>query len=81
MILFRHKARWTSSTEVVIFLLVVALIAALDVATTKFLVELGTSAAISKLLATALGLVLNFSGRRFLVFPEPSSGPWKPQED
>jgi len=31
------------------------------------------------LLATGLGFVLNFAGRKYLVFPEKKAGAWKPQ--
>jgi len=36
--------------------------------------------ALAKVLASALGLALNFAGRRFVVFPEPPSPDWKPQD-
>ena len=32
----------------------------------------------SFLITTALVLILNFSGRLYFVFPEPTSGPWRP---
>lgn len=78
-LLFRHKARWKSVTEVMIYIFVVTLVGILDLIITLSLLSLGVSPSISKLVATSLGLILNFSGRRYLVFPEPSSGPWKPQ--
>ena len=81
LFLFRHKARWTSTKEVLVFLLVVSLIGVFDLEITKLLVKLCISPGISKLVATALGLMLNFAGRRFLVFPEPASGPWKSREN
>jgi hypothetical protein len=33
----------------------------------------------AKSAATLAGLVLNFAGRRLLVFPERASGPWQRQ--
>jgi dolichol-phosphate mannosyltransferase len=80
LLLFRHKARWNSISEILLFLLVVTLVGILDLAITKMLFDMGTSPALAKFVATMVGLVLNFSDRRFLVFPEPASGPWKPQE-
>jgi glycosyltransferase involved in cell wall biosynthesis len=80
LILFRHKARWNSGKEIAIFFLIVATVGCLDLVIAKGLLSAGFSPAISKLIATGVGLVLNFSGRRFIVFPEPGSGPWKPQE-
>jgi len=80
LLLFRHKARWNSISEILLFLLVVTMVGVLDLGITKMLFDVGTSPALAKFVATMVGLVFNFSGRRFLVFPEPASGPWKPQE-
>lgn len=79
-LLFRHKARWGSKTELLVYIFVVAVVGLLDLLLTKSLLSLGVPPSVSKLLATGLAFILNFSGRRFLVFPEPSSGPWRPQE-
>ena len=78
-ILFRHKAKWKSLTEVFFYIMVVCIVAIVDLAITKSLLALGFQAALSKIMATTIGLIFNFIGRRFFVFPEPSSGPWKPQ--
>jgi len=51
-----------------------------DVVMTKFLVEAAISPWLSKSIATLVGLFLNFAGRRYLVFPESPSGPWKYQD-
>jgi len=79
LILFRHKARWRSGTEVLIYTCVVCIAGLLDVGLTSSLVSIGAAPAVSKSIATLVGLVLNFAGRRYLVFPEPVSGPWRPQ--
>jgi dolichol-phosphate mannosyltransferase len=79
-ILFRHKARWKSSLEVVVFLFVVGVVSVVDLYTTQFFITLGMNAAVAKALATAIGLVLNFAGRRFIVFPEEPSPDWGPQD-
>ena len=81
LLLFRHKTRWNSATEVLIFLFIVVIVGILDLQITKLLFESGFSPPISKLIATGLVLIFNFLGRRFLVFPEPSSGPWKSSYD
>ncbi len=78
-ILFRHKAKWKSSTEIIIYLAVVFLVGLFDLFVTKFLLEMGWLPVISKITANILGFILNFSGRKFIVFPESSSGPWQPQ--
>ena len=75
-LLFRHRARWNSAMEVFFFILIVFLIGILDLAMTKTLIDLAISPGVSKLMATGTGLIFNFLGRRFLVFPEPPTGPW-----
>jgi putative flippase GtrA len=77
--LFRHKARWNSVLEIAVYLLVVILAGLFDLGITKLFLFMGASPSISKLVATVLVFILNFVGRRFFVFPEPSSGPWTPQ--
>ncbi|HYA41915.1 MAG TPA: glycosyltransferase [Syntrophobacteraceae bacterium] len=77
LLLFRHKARWSAPKEVAIYLLVVCALGIMDAGITKLLIQAGLAAWMSKSAATAVGLVLNFAGRRLLVFPEPSSGPWR----
>jgi glycosyltransferase involved in cell wall biosynthesis len=76
-LLFRHRARWTSPLELGVFLGVVCAVGTLDLLITRWLLELGVAPGLGKLAATAVGLVLNFAGRRFLVFPEPTPAPWK----
>ncbi len=78
--LFRHKARLDSKTELVVYTFVVALVGIVDLLVTKSLMSSGVPPSISKLVAIGLAFILNFSGRRFLVFPEPPSGPWRPRE-
>ena len=80
-ILFRHEVRWNSTTEVLFYILVVGIVAILDLWITKFFLASGASPAVSKMMATGLALILNFIGRRFFVFPEPSSSSWRPRKD
>lgn len=77
--LFRHKARWTPDKEVMTYILVVSLVGLLDFAMTKYFLHVGFMPWLSKTIACIAGLVFNFSGRRFFVFPESQAGPWKPQ--
>jgi putative flippase GtrA len=79
-ILFRHKARWNSKTEIFVYIIVVALAGLFDLMITKFFVSLQMPPSISKLIATVSVFIVNFAGRRFMVFPEPASRPWKPQD-
>jgi dolichol-phosphate mannosyltransferase len=80
-ILFRHKAKWKSGSEILILLFVVALVSMVDLGSTKLFMGIGLGPPISKCLATAIGLSLNFAGRRFIVFPETPRPDWKPQRD
>ena len=77
LILFRRTARWKSAMEIVLFLVVVGVVSVVDLYSTRFFVTVGLGAVLAKVLATAIGLVLNFAGRRFVVFPEKASPDWK----
>jgi glycosyltransferase involved in cell wall biosynthesis len=78
-LLFRHGAKWRSLTELVVFIAVVAAVSVVDLYSTRLFLEAGAGAGVAKALATLIGLVLNFAGRRFLVFPEKPNPEWKPQ--
>lgn len=78
-LLFRHKARWRSATEILIYILLVCLAGIVDFCSTRILVSVGIVPWASKTIACILGLALNFPGRRYLVFPESPAGPWRPQ--
>jgi len=80
LLLFRHKARWNPAVEIAVYWFIVGLVCILDLGLTKFLLSLNFTPGMSKILASLIGLAFNFMGRRFFVFPEQSSGPWKPQE-
>ena len=77
--LFRHKARWKTTGEVLVYFFVVILVGGIDFATTTFLLKIGTAPLLAKSVACGVGLVFNFLGRRYFVFPEPSPGPWRSQ--
>jgi dolichol-phosphate mannosyltransferase len=78
-ILFRHKAKWSTLPEVFIYLSVVVVVGLIDLYCTRFLVAIGFGPALAKILATGIVFVLNFVGRRFIVFPEKPNPDWKPQ--
>lgn len=77
-ILFRHQARWSSITEIFAYLFIVFIAGFFDFIITKSLFNLGIGLGISKLFATLSVFIINFLGRRFVVFPEQPPGPWKP---
>ena len=75
-LLFRHKARWNTVTEVLVYGVVVTVVGALDLWITTMLWALGNPAWLAKGIASLVGLIFNFAGRRFWVFPEK-----KPRRD
>jgi putative flippase GtrA len=81
LLLFRHRARWNTTGEIAVYLCLICCLGGLDVWMTTLFLDAGMSPWLSKSVATAIGLVLNFAGRRYLVFPETPSGPWKKQHD
>lgn len=80
-LLFRHKIRWDARQELVLYSAVVGAGALVDLGGTAALAALGLGEALAKLGGTAVALAVNFLGRRFVVFPERPSGPWRPQND
>jgi dolichol-phosphate mannosyltransferase len=76
--LFRHSAKWATAGEVAVYLLVVAVAGGIDWGATLVLIRSGLAPIAAKLWASAIALVANFLGRRFLVFPEPRPGGWAP---
>lgn len=76
LFVFRHKAKWSRIGEIAVYCIVVLCGAALDLFITKSLVGSGSSPEIAKITATALILIFNFVGRRYLVFPLTGRGDW-----
>lgn len=78
-LLFRHKARWSSPAELAVYMGVTSLIGAVDVFMTRGFMVLGSAPWLAKSASSVCGLLFNFLGRKYVVFHEPSAGPWKPQ--
>src|SRR5262249_52962428 len=74
---FRHKARWGTTGEIIVYCVVVLIGALLDLVITKWSVNLGNPPALAKIIATALVLAFNFLGRRYVVFPLAGRGEWR----
>jgi glycosyltransferase involved in cell wall biosynthesis len=72
-LLFKHRSRWGSSSEIAVYVLLVAAIALVDMQTTKILYHSSSPAWLAKLFATAVALILNFLGRRHLVFAQKTT--------
>jgi glycosyltransferase involved in cell wall biosynthesis len=77
LLLFRRQVRWASATEGLVGVALIGALALVDFLITREALRAGMAAASAKLLASAGGLVLSFAGLRYLVFPEPRSGPWR----
>lgn len=69
-LLFKHQARWSSTVELLLYLLVVAGGGYLDVLATGWLIGLGLSSLKAKAAASVILFLLNFLLRKFLVFPQ-----------
>ena len=68
-ILFRHKARWSTVGELLMYLLIITIMGGFDVGITMYLAKLGLTPLFSKTVATIFGFFGNFLLRRYLVFP------------
>ena len=78
-VLVRGGNRGRIRMELAAYALVVLLAWLLDLLATLSLVQLGLPEIGSKVVAIAMGMILIFAGRRWLVFPEAGLGPWKRQ--
>ena len=78
-ILFKHRSKWSSIIELLFFTLLVLCICIFDYYITNLLITASFAPWLSKAIASLSGFVLNFTGRKFIIFPKPVSGPWKPQ--
>lgn len=67
-ILFKHKARWNTLTEILVYALIVLLMGAIDYGMTLGLIALNISPMWSKLWAALVGILGNFALRKYIVF-------------
>ena len=75
-LLFRHRARWNSLAELAMYGLVTTVAGIVDISATQLFVNMAASAWFAKSAASLIGLVFNFVGRKYFVFPEKPAGPW-----
>ena len=75
-LLFHRNARWSNLVEWSLYALVVVAVGTVDLALTRWLVAEGLPALAAKASSTLLLPILNFAGRRFLVFPSRPRAPW-----
>jgi glycosyltransferase involved in cell wall biosynthesis len=78
LVVFRHNARWNTLGEMLVYGLLVAGVAVFDLLVTAGLLGAGAGPATAKSVAILCALLPNFAGRKYLVFYEPTSGPWAP---
>jgi len=67
-LLFYRKVRWNAFLELVFYAVVVVVAGGLDLAMTSLLHGTGMSPWLAKSVASSVGLIFNFVGRRFWVF-------------
>jgi glycosyltransferase involved in cell wall biosynthesis len=69
-ILFRKNIYWGKFSQILIYITIVAAIALMDLAFTKLFIGFGWNEGYAKIAATGIAFVLNFLGRKYIVFPE-----------
>jgi glycosyltransferase involved in cell wall biosynthesis len=79
-LLFRHRVKWNTIAELLVYLVLIITVSVIDLGCTRGFVALGMNPPLAKALSSVIGLVLNFAGRRFIVFPEKPNPDWKPRD-
>jgi glycosyltransferase involved in cell wall biosynthesis len=77
--LFQHKARWNTTGELATYAVVVVAVAIVDLLCTRLFLAISFRPGVAKILSSGVGLIFNYVGRRFVVFPERQNPDWKPQ--
>jgi putative flippase GtrA len=77
-ILFRRRVANERWAEIVSYITVVVGAGVLDAISTIGMIHAGAAPLVAKGIASAVALSFNFTGRRFIVFPEEPAGPWAP---
>ena len=75
-LLFRHNTRWSISKEIVYYLILVSIISIIDYLLTAAFMSLDFSPITSKCIAALLGFVLNFCGRKYIIFVTNMGKQW-----
>jgi glycosyltransferase involved in cell wall biosynthesis len=69
-ILFRHRARWSTGKELLVYVGIVLLMGVLEYFATTGLIAVGTAPVKAKILSAFVTFIFNFLLRRSVVFPE-----------
>ncbi len=72
LVLFQHRPSRTTAGELAVYSAVVGGVGAVDLFSTVGMLAAGWPPALAKLTASAVALVFNFLGRRYVVFAEPA---------
>jgi putative flippase GtrA len=78
LVLFRHRAKWSTWGELGIYSTFVAAVGCIDLFSTLALLGTGFAPWAAKATASGIAFVFNYLDRRFLIFPERRPGPWSP---
>jgi len=78
-LIFRHQARHSVAIEVLLYLVMAAGIGWVDLYATVRFLEAGLRPIFAKLAASGVILILNFTARRYIVFPQRAAAAWQPQ--
>lgn len=70
LLLFKHKARWSSFGEILAYILTLIVMGGFDYLFTKIFILIGVNNFFSKALSSLLGLIGNFLFRKYFVFFE-----------
>lgn len=72
-LLFKHKARWSSSVELLTYLITLVVMGAFDYYSTYLFLMTGMSNFWAKSLSSLIGVIGNFALRKYFVFQEKKS--------
>ena len=70
LLLFRHKARWSSTLEIVTYIITLAIMGAVDYYSTYLFLTIGLSNFWAKSFSNVIGVFGNFLLRKYFVFQE-----------
>ena len=70
LLLFRHKARWSSFGEIITYIITLIIMGSIDYYCTLLFLTLNFGNFWAKSLSSLIGLIGNFMFRKYFVFPE-----------
>jgi glycosyltransferase involved in cell wall biosynthesis len=77
-VLFRHRAKWSTWGELGVYGALVLIVGGVDLLSTIAFLSTGVAPWVAKAISSGIALLLNYFGRRLLVFPEQRLEPWSP---